>query len=348
MRQHSSVTKKLALALALTALYLPAGAQETAPKTEKRPQAVAAEPVVELGDVTYGDTRTHDFVIRNTGDDVLRIHAANSNCACTVLEFTPEIAPGGVGKVTARFDAQLEGGAVAIPIEAITNDPDSPQLLLTIKAFVRYFILADPGFFRYVIVQDFDGDSTVSQTLWSTDGKPMKITKVESPYDFVEVTFREARAEELEKKAPSQQQWKVEARISPKAPVGPLTGFVTVHIDHPTQKLAKLPLHGFVRPMFAVTPPAADWGRLTMVEQGLMTSLKVMNFAEELVKVTGAETSVAGITAAVEEVDPGRIYYVKLTYAPTLPKGKFDGVVRIKTESPKKPLIEVPLKGSIS
>jgi hypothetical protein len=176
----------------------------------------------------------------------------------------------------------------------------------------------------------------------------MRITKVESPYDFVEATFREARAEESIKEAQGQPQWRVETRIKPNAPIGPLTGTLTIHVDHPTQKLVKLPVHGFVRPMFAVTPAVADFGDLTMKPEGLISSLQVKNFAEELVKVTGAETSVAGITAAIEEVDPGRIYWVKLSFPPDMPKGKFSGVVRIKTESPKKPLIEVPLKGTIS
>ncbi len=36
-----------------------------------------------------------------------------------------------------------------------------------------------------------------------------------------------------------------------------------------------------------------------------------------------------------------------LTYAPDMAKGKFSGVLRIKTESPKKPVIEVPLRGTV-
>ena len=73
----------------------------------------------------------------------------------------------------------------------------------------------------------------------------------------------------------------------------------------------------------------------------------VKNYADEKVAVTGAESTVAGITTAIEEVEAGRSYYVRLTYAPDMAKGKFSGVLRIKTESPKKPVIEVPLRGTI-
>jgi hypothetical protein len=347
----------LTVAIASALIWLPVRAQERppaepaeVPKAEKsgpHPQAVVAQPVVDLGEVTYGDSRTLEFAIKNTGDDVLRIHAAKSQCACAVIEFPPEVAPGAEGKVAVRFDAALSGGPSAVPIEVVSNDPDSPTLQLTIKADIRYFIEAQPGYVRYVVVQDFEADSTVKQMIWAVDGSPMRITKVDSPYDFVETSFREARPDELPVDAAGKQQWRLETRISPKAPIGPLKGFLTIHVDHPKQKIVKLPINGFVRPMFAVTPPAADWGDLTISEKGARASLLVKNFAKEEVAVTGAESSVAGITTAIEEVEAGRQYFVVLNYAPDMAKGKFSGVLRIKTESPKQPVIEVPLRGTI-
>jgi hypothetical protein len=200
---------------------------------------------------------------------------------------------------------------------------------------------------RYVVVQDFEADSTVKQMIRAIDGSPMRITKVESPYDFVETSFREARPEELPVEAAGKQQWLVETRISPKAPVGPLKSFLTIHVDHPKQKIVKLPINGFVRPMLAVTPPAADWGEIKLGEEGAKASLVVKSYATEKVVVTGAESSVEGISTAIEEVEAGRSYLVRLTYAPDMAKGKFAGVLRIKTESPKQPVIEVPLRGTI-
>jgi hypothetical protein len=357
MRQLPSLLV-LAVAIAGIAPGMTASAQEPpqpapaaeAPKVEKtgpRPQALVAQPIVDLGQVVYGESRSLEFVIRNTGDDVLRIHGAKSQCACAVIDFTPEIAPGAEGKVSVRFDAALSGGPSAIPIEVVSNDPDSPTLQLTIKAEIRYFIEAKPGYVRYVVVQDFEADSTVKQLLWAIDGSPMNVTKVESPYEFIETSFREATPEEAPEQAEGKQLWRVETRISPKAPVGPIQGFLNIHVDHPKQKVLKLPISGFVRPMFAVTPPEADWGDIRLGEQGTTASLVVQNFASEKVAVTGAESTVAGITTEVSEVEAGRKYMVKLKYAPDMPKGKFSGVIRIKTESPKKPVVEVPLRGTI-
>jgi hypothetical protein len=229
----------------------------------------------------------------------------------------------------------------------VSNDPSSPTLQLTVKADIKYFIAAQPGYVRYTVVQDFEADTTVRQILSSMDGSPMRVTKVESPYDFIEATFREAKPEEVAMDASNKQQWRVETRISPQAPVGPLKGFLIIHVDHPKQSIVKLPVSGFVRPMFAVTPPEADWGELRLPEEGARASLVVKNYATEKATVTGAESTVAGITTAIEEVEPGRSYKVILDYAPDMAKGKFSGVIRIKTDSPKKPVIEVPVSGTI-
>ncbi len=358
MRQLPSLRSTLVAVIASTVLWLPARAQQNPPveaaaaKAEKsgpRPRAVVAEPVIDLGAVTYGESRTLEFVIKNTGDDVLRIHTAKSQCGCAVTEFTPEVAPGAEGKIAVRLDASLTGGATALPIDVVSNDPDSPLLQLTIKAEIRYFIEAQPGYVRYIVVQDFDAgtDTTVKQSIWAIDDNPLRITEVESPYDFIEATFREARPEELVASAAGKQQWRIETKISPKAPIGALAGFLVVHVDHPKQKIMKLPVSGFVRPMFAVTPAAADWGDITLNDKGARTSLIVKNYATEKVAVTGAESSVAGITTAIEEIEAGRQYFVYLAYAPDMAKGKFSGVLRIKTESPKKPVIEIPLRGTI-
>lgn len=357
MRQLPSWPRTLAIAIASAALWLPVAAQENpkaepaaAPKVEKtgpQPKALVVEPVVDLGEVTYGDSRALEFVIKNTGDSPLRIHAAKSQCACAVVDFTPEVAPGAEGRIAVRFDAALSGGPSAVPIAVVTNDLESPTLQLTIKADIRYFIEAQPGYVRYVVVQDFDADSTLKQSIWSVDGNPMRITKVESPYDFIEASFREARPEELAADAAGKQQWRIETRISPKAPIGPLKGFLVVHVDHPRQKILKLPINGFVRPMFAVTPAAADWGDIKLDEKGGRASVTVKNYAVETAAVTGAESTVAGITTEVEEVEAGRSYLVRIFYAPDMAKGKFSGSLRIKTESPKQPVIEVPLRGTI-
>ena len=121
---------------------------------------------------------------------------------------------------------------------------------------------------RYIVVQDFDADSTVKQSIWAFDDSPMRITKVESPYDFIETSFREARPRSWRRTPPASSSGASRPGSRPRPRSAPLTGFLVVHVDHPKQKIVKLPINGFVRPMFAVTPAAADWGDIKLNEQG--------------------------------------------------------------------------------
>jgi hypothetical protein len=132
-RHRRSSRACLALAIASVMLWLPVRAQQNPPaapapkagETGPHPQAVVVQPVIDLGEVTYGESRTLEFAIKNTGDDVLRIHAAKSQCACAVIEFTPEVAPGAEGKIAVRFDAALSGGPT-IPRARSCSSPSRP------------------------------------------------------------------------------------------------------------------------------------------------------------------------------------------------------------------------------
>jgi hypothetical protein len=121
---------------------------------------------------------------------------------------------------------------------------------------------------------------------------------------------------------------------------------IVVQFDHPRQKELRIPVSGFVRPMFAVTPPAAALGDIDPARPR-RGYLLVKNFAEETVALLGVSTDVAGIGADLEPVESGRVYRVRLRFAPDLPAGPFAGTLRMRTASPQQPVIEVALSGRV-
>jgi hypothetical protein len=202
-----------------------------------------------------------------------------------------------------------------------------------------------PGFARYVVTQGFSGDSTVTQTLFSSDETDFEITGVESPYPFVEATFREAKPDERNERGVGRQ-WVVATKISPEAPVGALTEPVVIRLQHPKQPSASFPLSGIVRPMFVVTPSIGDWGELEIKEREVV-SFVVKNYADEDVELTKVELALSGIETKIDTVTKGHIFEVKLTLTPEMPKGAVDQVMRISTSSKRHPVLEVPIKFTI-
>jgi hypothetical protein len=333
--------KKTAILTLCGAFLVAAGPLAAAGK----PKAVPVEPIKDVGTVAKGEKVVHDFVLRNEGDAALEITDVKAACGCTVAEFTRSIPPGQSGKIHTELDTVTFTGPIAKGVSVFTNDPDNPQIELTVRADVQPFISMKPGYARYITVQGEDKEGIIHQTLWAPDSTPFEVVKVESPWPYLDVSFAEAKEAERVADAPGKQ-WRVRMHLSNQAEVGPLADYVTVHTTHPKQKLVQIPVSGFVRPAIHVTPPVADFGRVE-VKEPLRKSLNVRAFSTEAVKVLGVEDDLAALDSSVETIQEGREYQIRLVLKPEIGKGPFTGKLKIRTDSPKTPLIEVELKGTV-
>ncbi|MHC4816298.1 MAG: DUF1573 domain-containing protein [Planctomycetota bacterium] len=301
------------------------------------PRAMVDHPVVDVGKVKKGEPIRLEFVIRNAGDATLEITEVKPACGCTVAEFDARIAPGGIGRVKTVVETKSFGGAIAKSVTVFTNDSANPRLNLVVKALISEPVIARPGYARFMTVQGQPVETSV-QTVSSTDGSDLEVVSVSSPYPFVKVTHRRDEGD------PGR--WRVELRLDPKAPAGPLADYVVVRTDHPEQAEVKIAVSGLVRPIIAVTPKVADFGRRELAEPQ-SKSLEVKNLGTAAVELTEATSDVAGLEAVIEPVEEGRHYRIQLTLTDELPKGEFEGRLTIFTSSLRQPVVEVPLRGTI-
>lgn len=316
------------------------------------PKAVLPEAVHDFGNLGRGATASTTFVIENQGDADLLIDRVVSSCACLATEYAERIPPDGKGEVQVELDTLTVQGPVSSSIEVGTNDFDNPTLELTVKANVENVISATPGYFQYSAVQGFDKRGIVGQLLWSPDGSPFTITRIESPFpEYLTASHREASAKERELageqaggKGPYY--W-VEAELSPDAPVGPRSGFLKIFVDHPKQSLVPLPVSVFMRPVFAVTPHRVDFGELSLEGEPHQQAFFVKNFATETIPITKVESGVEGIEVELDEQETGRTWILTVTVPPSMPKGPFSGELRIHTASERAPIVTVALNGTI-
>jgi hypothetical protein len=353
MQRH---TKTVILALCAVLLVAATIWAQAAPATPaapaapapgaKKPKATAVEPIKDVGNVSKGEKIVNDFLIKNDGDADLQITNVQPACGCTVAEFDKVIKPGQTGKVHAVVDTTNFNGPIAKGITVFTNDPAAPQIDLTVRAKVEPYISVKPGYARYIIVQGEQQQGTITQSLWAADNSSWDITSVQSPFPYLKVTYREAKPEERVPDAKGKQ-WQIEMSLANDAKVGPLSDYVLVNTNHPKQKLVQIPVSGFVRPVIAVTPPVADFGKIELKEP-LRKAVNIHNFATEPIKVTSIDPSLpAGIDAKLEPLEEGREYQVRVVLNPTLAKGPFLGKVTLHTDSPKVPTIEVEFKGIV-
>jgi len=311
------------------------------------PKAVPVEPITDVGVVPKGDKVVHDFIIRNEGDAPLQITDVKASCGCTVVNYDKVVAPGQTGKIHAEVDSTTFNGPISKSVTVFTNDPNNAQIDLTLRAKIEPFIQAKPGYARYITVQGEEKTGTIQQTIWAPDGTSFDVVKVESPFPYLKTSFREAKPEERIPDATGKQ-WRIEMALSNDAPVGPLADHVRITTTHPKQKLVTIPISGFVRPVIAVTPEVADFGQIE-IREPIVSTLYVRNFATEPIKITGAEGDLPGLKAAIEPVEgkEGHEYQVRVTLSPQMAKGPFNGKLTLRTDSPKKPVIEVAMRGTV-
>ena len=338
-RFHSLPTRSI---LAATALLC-----ATAVLAEAGPKAVPMAPIEDFDIVPKGTLIEHAFEIKNDGDAPLVITDVRPSCGCTVVRFDEQIAPGQIGQVFSAVDTTDFSGPISKSIAVFTNDPENPKLQLVVKAKVKPFVGVKPGYARYIYVRG-EPIQPIPQVVYSADGGDFDILEVKAPYDYLKVGHRLAKDEERFDKAEGQQHV-VDIELADNAPVGALRQYVEVVTNHPKQPTVRIPISGFVRPRAHITPQKLDFGKLQGDSLPLRRTFHFTNFATNEIQIQKIDTGIEGLSAEVESSkrQPGHRFQLLVTLGPGMPKGEFDTVVKVHTNDPQSPIIELPLQGEI-
>jgi len=109
------------------------------------PKAQVPETTHDFGEVFEDVKLTHTFDIRNIGDALLEIKDIDSDCACTTTDSDRRIPPGGVGRITLTIAPYSVLRQFAKKTTVFFNDPDHPQVVLTMKGYGKPFIEIQPN-----------------------------------------------------------------------------------------------------------------------------------------------------------------------------------------------------------
>jgi hypothetical protein len=96
-------------------------------------------------DASQGSVVSHDFIVWNSGNAVLRIDQVGPTCECLKADFDESIPPGGEGKITLTVHLPDEEGPLERTVTVLTNDPENPDATLSIKVTVKPLLRSRPG-----------------------------------------------------------------------------------------------------------------------------------------------------------------------------------------------------------
>ena len=347
----------MAILVALTAtlaLAQDAKKSEAAPAkdVEKTPRLTVVEPVKDYGTVPKGEKLMWTFAVKNTGTGDLQIIAARPACGCTVAEFDKVVKPGETGRVSAQVDTSAFAGPIAKTVTLETNDPTTPTATLTLHAIVKPYVEAYPaGFVRYTLLQ---GDAeTQSITLYSEEDEPFEITKVETPGDYVKVTYAkiENEADRAAGGRQGQTQYKVNITVGgPDVKLGPIGEKIHIYTNSKHQPEYPVSITGVVRPPYRVEPTMMNFGEVAASDAAASRAITVRSNdlkTPERFQVTKVESSLSTVTAAVKPGANKGEYEVMLQVAKNAKPGDLDGMVKIYTNDQVNPVVSVPVKATV-
>ena len=341
----------LVLSLAIAAPF--AVAQEkAAAEPAKGPRLTLVEPVKDFGTVPKGQKLDWTFEVKNTGTADLEILAAKPACGCTVADFDKVIKPGQTGKVTAHVDTATFAGPIAKPVTLETNDASNPSAQLTITAVVKPYVDAFPaGFVRYNMLQGETEKQTL--TLFSEDEAPFEIVSIQAPQDWIKVEPKKVEGAEINKGLgrAGQNQYKLDITVGgPDTRIGPLAEKIHIKTNSKYQPDFSISVAGIIRPTFRVEPTAVNFGEVapsdTAATRTIIMRSNSLKTPEQFV-VSKAESGVAGLTASVKPTANKGEYEVTLQIAKDAKEGALDGSVLVHTNDAVKPVVTIPVKGSV-
>lgn len=155
------------------------------------PKAVFKEIAFDAGKVRQGEQVEHNFVLKNAGDQVLRITEARPTCDCTITEYPPEVPPGGEGKITVRIKTEnLSPGPISKSITIGTDDPAADRTVLQVKMVTFNPLEVLPRPLVYMFAEK--GQAKEEKLILRPHNPGMKITGAKSLNSNIEVQLSEA------------------------------------------------------------------------------------------------------------------------------------------------------------
>ena len=129
------------------------------------PQLHVASPTFEFGVVTEGERVEFNFLLENSGDELLVIERISASCGCTTADLADrEIEPGDVVRLSGAVNTSGFGGIeISKRITIFSNDPAAPETVLFVAGQVvdesAYFIEAhvlSPGLMLLLDVRPYE------------------------------------------------------------------------------------------------------------------------------------------------------------------------------------------------
>ncbi len=295
------------------------------------PKAVVANPLYDFGSALEGTMVSHTFTIKNSGQGYLDIRGVKTSCGCTTGNPSKmHVAPGDQSEIAVSFDTHFQKGHQVRTITAFTNDPDNPQVAMTMQGVVKKQVEAEPGEISFGNVKKGTEDTRVLVVNDLNPRGPFEVGPVSNSNSSIKVV--------QEKRPDGKPGALLKVSLLKTMPVGPFDDTIKITTNRvPLQ----VDVFGTVTGDLNIDPAQISFG-IVPHGQDIVRIFKLSNQGPRPVKVLEVASSSPAVGATAQPVTPGREYKVTVTLRHGTPDGQLRGNLTIKTDDPDQATLVVP------
>jgi hypothetical protein len=337
---------RLSLFASMAAAACCAAAQTPASPSSTAGSAGAAPPKIQFatlahdfGRVKAGDPVQFDYVFTNTGGATLEVNDVHPSCGCTTAgTWSKEVAPAQTGHIPIQYNSEAGSGAVAKTITVKCNDPSQPALVLQLTGTVWRLIDVSPRFAVINVVAGAVSNAPVTVRIVNNMEAPVALSQPEMSNPIFSGALKTIRPGK---------EFELTLRVLQPLDSTNAQGQVTIKTSSTNTPVISLVVLANVQPVVAVNPPelvlpaAANTNAVTY-------GVTVRNNGQGALTLSNPAVNVAGVQVQLQEPDPGRFFFITLTFPVGFQIAQGAAAeLSVNSSNPKYPTLKVPIRRSL-
>ena len=300
----------------------------------------------DFGSIPQGQAVTAGFALENSGDEPLVLERMEFSMPGMVARVKQRLEPGETTTVEVTWDTDKLRREVEGNLTLHLNDPATPQLVFRLAGTVVPAVefLPRPAFY----FSQFGGESqTRSITLKNNQDRPFTVESLSSSSANFEYRFRELEPGRL---------FELSVSTRPDTPAGRYRDSLFIKTSDARRARLHVEVNILVKPDVFIDPESIDFG--TLSRSHIRANLGVLDFVRQSLVISRREgrmqfTSMAAdLPFLVVDASPaGAANTIMLEVGidpDRMETGPIRGSIRIGTDDPEHPVLQIPVTGLIT
>lgn len=319
------------------------GAWCLAALAEGAPKIQFDQTVYDFGKTSQVASVTGVFKFKNVGDAILKIEPPKPTCGCTVAELKPDtLPPGATGELPFTLNLGLYRATLEKRIAVKSNDPQTPEISLTIK--VDYTPLYDLSPMTLAPKLEFGvNEAAEFTTIARTDGKPLRLGRLVASKPWITATVEpSAKADEATAR--------IRVAIQRDGPPRRFNEFIQVYAAEQTNSpVSSIYVYGQIMGEISLSPEALYWSVTGAAETGaerpeamVLRRVTIRSADGKAIELKNPQSTIKGLKVELVPKEAGKVYEL-VARLDEVPASTVSGNVSFETSVAAQSRVEVPV-----